>query len=48
MEVFQRKWSHTVSRLTCQIVWSTKYRYKVLEGDLQLRCREFLPFPEKK
>ncbi|MFT5305260.1 MAG: putative transposase [Flavobacteriales bacterium] len=42
MEVFQRKGSHTVSRLTCHIVWSTKYRYKVLEGDLQLRCRELL------
>jgi putative transposase len=42
MEFFQRKGSHTVSRLTCHIVWSTKYRYKVLEGDLQLRCRELL------
>lgn len=42
MEVFQRKGSHTISRLTCHIVWSTKYRYKVLEGDIQLRCRELL------
>lgn len=36
-----RKGSHTVSRLTCHIVWS-KYRYKVLNGDLQVRCRELL------
>jgi len=37
-----RKGSHSVSRLTCHIVWSTKYRYKVLKGDLQVRCRELL------
>ena len=37
-----RKGSHTVSRLSCHIVWSTKYRYKVLSGDLQFRCRELL------
>jgi len=37
-----RKGSHTVSRLTCHIVWSTKYRYKVLKGDIQFRCRELL------
>ena len=37
-----RKGSHTVSRLTCHIVWSTKYRYKVLKGDIQVRCRELL------
>jgi len=33
---------HTVSRLTCHIVWSTKYRYSVLKGDLQLRCRSLI------
>ena len=42
MELSHRKGSHTVSRLTCHIVWSTKYRYSVLEGDLQSRCRELL------
>jgi len=31
-----------VSRLTCHIVWATKYRYKVLKGDVQVRCRELL------
>jgi len=35
-----RKGSHTVSKLTCHVVWSTKYRYKVLKGDIQVRCRE--------
>jgi len=24
---------HTVSRLTVQLVWVTKYRFKVLQGD---------------
>lgn len=37
-----RKGSHTVSKLTCHIVWVTKYRYKVLKGDIQVRCRELL------
>ena len=39
---YQRKGSHTVSRLSCHIVWSTKYRYKVFKGDIQSRCRELL------
>jgi len=34
--------SHTVSRLTAHIVWVTKYRYHVLKGDIQKRCRELL------
>jgi putative transposase len=38
----QRHGSHTVSRLTAHIVWVTKYRYKVLQGDIQKRCRELL------
>ena len=33
---------HTVSRLTVHLVWVTKYRYKVLTGDIQKRCRELL------
>jgi putative transposase len=37
-----RKGSHTVSRLTCHVVWVTKYRFKVLKGDTQKRCRELL------
>lgn len=33
---------HTVSRMTVHLVWVTKYRYKVLEGDIKKRCRELL------
>ena len=36
------KGSHTVTRLTCHIVWVTKYRYQVLQGDIQHRCRSLL------
>ncbi len=34
--------SYTVSRLTAHLVWSTKYRYSVLKGDLRIRCRGML------
>ena len=37
-----RKESHTVSRLTAHIVWVTKYRYQVLTGDIQIRCRDLV------
>src|ERR1044071_8163435 len=33
---------HTVTRLTAHIVWITKYRYHVLEGDIEVRCRDLL------
>jgi putative transposase len=33
---------HSVSRLTVHLVWVTKYRYPVLTGDIQKRCRELL------
>ncbi|WGH74352.1 IS200/IS605 family transposase [Tenacibaculum tangerinum] len=33
---------HAVSRLTVHIVWSTKYRYSVLRGDIQKDCRKIL------
>ena len=38
----QRSNGHTVSELTVHIVWSTKYRYPVLVGDIQKRCREII------
>ena len=38
----QRRGSHTVTWLTVHIVWVTKYRYKVLKGDIQKRCRELV------
>ena len=34
--------SHTVTRLSVHLVWVTKYRYKVLQGDIQARCRELI------
>jgi putative transposase len=37
-----RRNSHTVSRLTAHIVWVTKYRYPVLQGYIQKRCRALL------
>ena len=37
-----RRSSHTVSNLSCHIVWATKYRYPVLQGDLKVRCRDIL------
>ena len=33
---------HTITRLTVHLVWVTKYRFKVLRGDIQKRCRELL------
>jgi len=40
--MIQRSNGHTVSELTVHIVWSTKYRYSVLVGDVQKRCREII------
>lgn len=37
-----RTGSHSVHKLQVHIVWSTKYRYQVLTGDVQLRCRDLL------
>lgn len=34
--------SHSVTRLTAHVVWVTKYRYPVLRGDIQRRCRELI------
>jgi putative transposase len=42
MENKQRFNGHTVSRLTVHLVWVTKYRYKVLEGDIKIRCRTLI------
>ena len=38
----QRVNGHKVSRMTVHIVWSTKYRYPVLIGDVQKRSRAVL------
>ena len=37
-----RHGSHTVTRLRVHLVWITKYRYHVLKGEIQKRCRELL------
>lgn len=37
-----RRSSHTITRLTVHIVWVTKYRYHVLKGEIQTRCRELI------
>ena len=34
--------SHSVSRLSAHIVWIAKYRYPVLRGDIQMRCRDLI------
>ena len=42
MNKSQRQGSHSVSRLTAHIVWVTKYRYHVLQDDIQKRCRDLV------
>ena len=37
-----RKGSHSVNQLHVHLVWSTKYRYTVLTGDIQRRCRDLI------
>ena len=39
---YMRSGNHTISQLQAHIVWVTKYRYKVLKGDIQARCRELI------
>lgn len=38
----QRYGSHTLTRLTAHLVWTTKYRFHVLTGDVKVRCRELI------
>ena len=37
-----RKGSHSIHQLHVHLVWSTKYRYEVLRGDIQVRCRDLI------
>ena len=37
-----RRRSHTVSQMQAHIVWVTKYRYEVLRGEIQKRCRDII------
>lgn len=34
--------SHAIFDIKYHLCWCTKYRYKVLEGEIALRCREWL------
>lgn len=37
-----RKSTHSVHQLHIHLVWSTKYRYSVLKGEVQVRCRDLI------
>jgi len=37
-----RKTSHSVSKMSVHLVWVTKYRYHVLQGDIQHRTRDLI------
>ena len=37
-----RKGSHSVHQLHVHLIWCTKYRYSVLQGEVQLRCRDLI------
>jgi putative transposase len=37
-----RRMSHSVSNLSVHLVWVTKYRYPVLQGDVQQRTRDLI------
>ena len=37
-----RKGSHSTHQMHFHLVWSTKYRYDVLRGDIQTRCRDLI------
>jgi putative transposase len=37
-----RKGSHSIHQLHVHLVWSTKYRYEVLRGEIQIRCRDLI------
>jgi len=37
-----RSTSHSVSKMSVHLVWVTKYRYHVLQGDIQQRTRDLI------
>jgi len=37
-----RKGSHTIYNLKVHLIWITKYRKRVLKGEIQKRCRELI------
>lgn len=42
MPRYLRYSTHTVHEVSVHLVWVTKYRYEVLTGDVQLRCRDLV------
>ena len=40
--ISNRKSSHSVHLLSVHVVWSTKYRYHILQGEVQVRCRDLI------
>jgi putative transposase len=38
----QRRSTPSVSRLTVHLGWVSKYRYQVMKGDIQKRCRDLI------
>ena len=37
-----RNGNHTISQIQIHLVWVTKYRYGVLKGEIQKRCRDVI------
>lgn len=37
-----RRGTHNIYQLHVHLVWSTKYRYKILQGEIQSRCRDLI------
>ena len=37
-----RRGNHTISQLQAHIVLVTKYKYRVLKGDIQKRCKDII------
>lgn len=37
-----RKGAHTVYDIKYHVVWTTKYRYQILRGELGVRCRDLI------
>ena len=39
---YNRYSTHSIHDLKVHIVWITKYRFNILNGEIQLRCRELI------
>ena len=41
-KVYQNNSANVVGSMKVHFVWCTKYRYKIIEGQIALRCRELI------